>query len=56
MLYSEENSTIMRESGGGKGIIDPGFKDKTVFKTAPASRWRGSILVIGALVLIGAYT
>lgn len=37
-------------------MIDPGFKDKTVFETALASRWRGSILVIGALVLIGTYT
>ena len=31
-------------------------KDKVVFETASPSKWRGSTLVIGALVLIGAYT
>jgi hypothetical protein len=30
-------------------------KDKFVLETASASGWRGSILVIGALLLIGAY-
>jgi len=36
-------------------MIDPGSNDKVVFETAPASRLRSSILVIGPLVLIGAY-
>jgi len=36
-------------------MIDPGFKDRVVFETATASRWRSSMLVIGPLVLIGAY-
>lgn len=36
-------------------MIDPGYNDNAVFETASASKWRSSILVIGPLVLIGAY-